>query len=166
MFSAMSYGAISLNVHKALAKAAEALDETLRRVTFPQDLNAPNASTFPRDRETLESRTMTGFVALGILFGLRGRLAGHVEKARARGETTSLAARGYGAEADLKSVRNLLRDLGRIRLTYSKTGKARLVGVTQADKALVKDLGFPGLFDSPDAVAKLLSAKGLAESLK
>lgn len=148
------------------AKAAEALDETLRRVTFPQDPNTPNASTFPIDRETLESRTMTGFVALGILFGLRGRLAGHVEKARAKGETTSLAARGYGSEADLKSVRNLLRDLGRIRLTYSKTGKARLVGVTQADKALVKDLGFPGLFDSADAVAKLLSAKGLAESLQ
>lgn len=36
----------------------------------------------------------------------------------------------------------------------------------RATKALVKDLGFTGLFYSIDALAKLLSAKGFAESLK
>lgn len=60
----------------------------------------------------------------------------------------------------------MLKDLSRIKLTYSKSGKPRLLNVVKRDWDLAEALGFPELFDSAENVAKFLSGSHLVETLK
>ena len=51
-------------------------------------------------------------------------------------------------------------------MAYSKSGQPRLVNVVKRDRDLVEALGFPGLFDSAEKVAQLLSGKMLAACIQ
>lgn len=66
------------------------------------------------------------------------------------------------AISSLRTIQELLKDLRRIKMAYSKSGQPRLLNVVKRDRDLVDALGFPGLFDSAEKVAHLLSGKYLA----
>ena len=62
-------------------------------------------------------------------------------------------------------VPELLKRFQKIRLVKTSKGDLILNNVTEKDKDLVAKLGFPGLFDSAESVAELLSVKKI-ESVK
>ena len=66
----------------------------------------------------------------------------------------------------LWTIQELLKDLRPIKMTYSKSGQPRLINVVKRDRDLVEALGFPGLFDSAEKVAQLLSGKMLAACIQ
>ena len=67
---------------------------------------------------------------------------------------------------NLWPIQEMLKDLRRIKLAYSKSGKPRLLNVVKRDQDLAEALGFPGLFDSAENVANLLSGSHLVETFK
>lgn len=50
-------------------------------------------------------------------------------------------------------------------MSQDAQGNLQLLNVTKKDKALVKALGFGGLFDNPENVAKMLSPTYMREQL-
>ncbi|EJW97528.1 hypothetical protein EVA_14364 [gut metagenome] len=64
---------------------------------------------------------------------------------------------------ELWTIHELLKDLRRIKLAYTKSGKPRLLNVVKRDRDVVAALGLPGLFDSAQGVADLLSGAHLAK---
>ncbi len=103
---------------------------------------------------------MTTFVGLSILTYLRTKMNGTIpnELARNPERTSSINS--------LWTIQEMLKDLRRIKLAYTKSGKPRLLNVVKRDRDLAEALGFPGLFDSAENVAKLLSGSHLAATLK
>lgn len=93
---------------------------------------------------------MTTFVGLSILTYLRTQMDSTLPNVSAK-------------HVEEMSVHQLLNDLRRIKIAYSKNGRLRLLNVEQRD--LVATLGFPGLFDSAKKVADLLSGRHLAKQL-
>lgn len=128
-------------------------------VAFKQLIQGLISSTRVHSSAAFDGLMMTTFVALSVLTYLRSKLGERIENERAK---DPLKGSMIG---DLWTIQELLRNLRRIKLTYSKAGTPRLLGVTKKDKDLATALGFPGLFDSADHVAELLSAKHLAQRL-
>ena len=64
--------------------------------------------------------------------------------------------------SNLWTIHELLKDLRRIKIAYSKNGTSRLLNVVKRDRDVVAALGFPGLFDSVERVVELLSGRHLA----
>lgn len=89
------------------------------------------------------------FVALGILTYLNYKMNEVIDNERSKKKTSVIK--------DLYSVGELLKDLRRIKMTYDAKGNPRLLNVTNRDRHLAEAFGFPGLFDDPQRVAKLLS---------
>ena len=63
------------------------------------------------------------------------------------------------------TISELITRLRKIMLV-KENGKCRLLHVAKADKALVAQQGYPGLFDSADEVDRLLSARRLADTIR
>ena len=103
---------------------------------------------------------MTTFVGLSILTYLRTKMNGTIPNKLARNPER------VSAINNLWTIQEMLKDLRRIKLAYSKSGKPGLLNVVKRDRDLAEALGFPGLFDSADNVAKLLSGSHLVEMLK
>ena len=103
---------------------------------------------------------MTTFVGLSILTYLRTKMNGTIPNKLARNPER------VSAINNLWTIQEMLKDLHRIKLAYSKSGKPGLLNVVKGDRDLAEALGFPGLFDSADNVAKLLSGSHLVEMLK
>lgn len=104
--------------------------------------------------EALNGLLLTSFLAASIRIELVHRL----KKARSvlKGEQSG----------QINSVSKLLTTLRRIRMIRYEDGHHELVDVTSNEKNLVEALGFPGLLDSAESVAHLLSAKRLTEESK
>ena len=66
---------------------------------------------------------------------------------------------GTSAISKLWAIHELLKDLRHIKIAYSKNGTPRLLNVVKCDRDVVAALGFPGLFDSAEKVAELLSGR-------
>ena len=108
----------------------------------------------------LDGLLMTTFVGLSILTYLRTKMNGTIPNELARNPEH------VSAINNLWTIQEMLKDLRRIKLAYSKSGKPRLLNVVKRDRDLAEALGFPGLFDSAENVAKLLSGSHLVETLK
>ena len=117
-------------------------------------------STRVHSSAALDGLLMTTFVGLSILTYLRTKMNGTIpnELARSPERTSSINS--------LWTIQEMLKDLRRIKLAYTKSGKPRLLNVVKRDRDLAEALGFPGLFDSAENVAKLLSGSHLAATLK
>ena len=117
-------------------------------------------STRVHSSAALDGLLMTTFVGLSILTYLRTKMNGTIpnELARNPERTSSINS--------LWTIQEMLKDLRRIKLAYTKSGKPRLLNVVKRDRDLAEALGFPGLFDSAENVAKLLSGSHLAATLK
>ena len=103
---------------------------------------------------------MTTIVGLSILTYLRTHMSERIPNERARDPDEGSIINS------LWTIQELLKDLRRIKIAFSKSGKARLLNVVKRDKDVAAALGFPGLFDSADKVAELLSAKKLAAAIR
>lgn len=103
---------------------------------------------------------MTTFVGLSLLTYLRTKMNGTIPNELARNPEHVAAIN------NLWTIQEMLKDLHRIKLAYTKSGKPRLLNVVKRDRDLAEALGFPGLFDSAENVAKLLSGSHLVETLK
>ena len=102
---------------------------------------------------------MTTFVGLSILTYLRSKMDGTIPNELARNpEGTSVIGK-------LWTIQELLKDLRRIKIAYSKDGTPRLLNVVKRDRDVAAALGFPGLFDSAEGVVELLSGTRLAERI-
>ena len=108
----------------------------------------------------LDGLLMTTFVGLSILTYLRTKMNGTIPNKLARNPER------VSAINNLWTIQEMLKDLRRIKLAYSKSGKPGLLNVVKRDRDLAEALGVPGLFDSADNVAKLLSGSHLLETLK
>ena len=117
-------------------------------------------STRVHSSAALDGLLMTTFVGLSILTYLRTRMHGTIPNELARNPEH------VSAINNLWTIQEMLKDLRRIKLAYSKSGKPRLLNVVKRDRDLAEALGFPGLFDSAENVAKLLSGSHLLETLK
>lgn len=117
-------------------------------------------STRVHSSAALDGLLMTTFVGLSILTYLRTKMNGTIPNELARNPEH------VSAINNLWTIQEMLKDLRRIQLAYSKSGKPRLLNVVKRDRDLAEALGFPGLFDSAENVAKLLSGSHLLETLK
>lgn len=117
-------------------------------------------STRVHSSAALDGLLMTTFVGLSILTYLRTKMHGTIPNELARNPEH------VSAINNLWTIQEMLKDLRRIKLAYSKSGKPRLLNVVKRDRDLAEALGFPGLFDSAENVAKLLSGSHLLETLK
>lgn len=117
-------------------------------------------STRVHSSAALDGLLMTTFVGLSILTYLRTKMNGTIPNELARNPEH------VSAINNLWTIQEMLKDLRRIKLAYSKSGKPRLLNVVKRDRDLAEALGFPGLFDSAENVAKLLSGSHLVETLK
>ncbi|MFQ9285707.1 MAG: hypothetical protein ACLR3J_07880 [Sutterella wadsworthensis] len=117
-------------------------------------------STRVHSSAALDGLLMTTFVGLSILTYLHTKMNGTIPKELVRNpeRTSSINS--------LWTIQEMLKDLRRIKLAYTKSGKPRLLNVVKRDRDLAEALGFPGLFDSAENVAKLLSGSHLAATLK
>ena len=103
---------------------------------------------------------MTTIVGLSILTYLRTHMNERIPNVRAGDPDEGSIINS------LWTIQELLKDLRRIKIAFSKSGKAKLINVVERDKDVVAALGFPGLFDSAESVAELLSAKHLATVIR
>ena len=110
-------------------------------------------STRVHSSAALDGLLMTTFVGLSILTYLRTKMNGTIPNELSRNPEH------VSAINNLWTIQEMLKDLRRIKLAYSKSGKPRLLNVVKRDRDLAEALGFPGLFDSAENVAKLLSGK-------
>lgn len=117
-------------------------------------------STRVHSSAALDGLLMTTFVGLSILTYLRTKMNGTIPNELARNPEH------VSAINNLWTIQEMLKDLRRIKLAYTKSGKPRLLNVVKRDRDLAEAWGFPGLFDSADNVAKLLSGSHLVEMLK
>lgn len=117
-------------------------------------------STRVHSSAALDGLLMTTFVGLSILTYLRTKMNGTIPNELARNPEH------VSAINNLWTIQEMLKDLRRIKLAYSKSGKPRLLNIVKRDRDLAEALGFPGLFDSAENVAKLLSGSHLLETLK
>lgn len=117
-------------------------------------------STRVHSSAALDGLLMTTFVGLSILTYLRTKMNGTIPNELARNPEH------VSAINNLWTIQEMLKDLRRIKLAYTKSGKPRLLNVVKRDRDLAEALGFPGLFDSAENVAKLLSGSHLVETLK
>lgn len=117
-------------------------------------------STRVNSSAALDGLLMTTFVGLSILTYLRTKMNGTIPNELARNPEH------VSAINNLWTIQEMLKDLRRIKLAYTKSGKPRLLNVVKRDRDLAEAWGFPGLFDSADNVAKLLSGSHLVEMLK
>ena len=117
-------------------------------------------STRVHSSAALDGLLMTTFVGLSILTYLRTKMHGTIPNELARNPEH------VSAINNLWTIQEMLKDLRRIKLAYSKSRKPRLLNVVKRDRDLAEALGFPGLFDSAENVAKLLSGSHLLETLK
>ena len=117
-------------------------------------------STRVHSSAALDGLLMTTFVGLSILTYLRTKMNGTIPNELARNPEH------VSAINNLWTIQEMLKDLRRIKLAYGKSGKPRLLNVVKRDRDLAEALGFPGLFDSAENVANLLSGSHLVETLK
>ena len=103
---------------------------------------------------------MTTIVGLSILTYLRTHMNERIPNERAGDPDEGSIINS------LWTIQELLKDLRRIKIAFSKSGKSKLINVVERDKDVVAALGFPGLFDSAESVAELLSAKNLATVIR
>ena len=100
---------------------------------------------------------ITTFVGLSILTYLRTQMDNTIPNELAKNfERTSVIGK-------LWTIHELLKDLRHIKIAYNKNGTPRLLNVVKRDRDVVAALGLPGLFDSAQEVADLLSGARLAE---
>lgn len=69
------------------------------------------------------------------------------------------AESGMSVIKKLYTIQELFKDLRRIRLAYNAKGQPRLINVVRRDRDIVAALGFPGLYDDPVGIQKLLSTE-------
>lgn len=103
------------------------------------------ASTRVQSDETLQGLLFTTFIGASALTDIMWRMR-----------------RKAADDAELRTcytVPELLKRLQKIRLVKTSQGDLILNNVTEKDKDLVAKLGFPGLFDSAESVAELLSVQ-------
>lgn len=68
------------------------------------------------------------------------------------------AESGMSVIKKLYMIEELFKDLRRIRLAYNNAkGESRLINVVKRDRDIVAALRFPGLYDDPAGIQKLLS---------
>ena len=118
------------------------------------------SSTRSHSSAAFEGLLMTTIVGLSILTYLRTHMSERIPNERAGDPDEGSIINS------LWTIQELLKDLRRIKIAFSKSGKARLLNVVKRDKDVAAALGFPGLFDSADKVAELLSAKKLAAAIR
>ena len=118
------------------------------------------SSTRSHSSAAFEGLLMTTIVGLSILTYLRTHMSERIPNERARDPDEGSIINS------LWTIQELLKDLRRIKIAFSKSGKARLLNVVKRDKDVAAALGFPGLFDSADKVAELLSAKNLVAAIR
>lgn len=103
------------------------------------------ASTRVQSNESLQGLLFTTFIGASAVTDIMWRMR-----------------RKAADDADLRTcytVPELLKRLQKIRLVKTSKGDWILNNVTEKDKDLVAKLGFPGLFDSAESVAELLSVQ-------
>ena len=157
---AVSYACYGLGYFGLIGNVDISLFDALKKyrqrneveVTFKLMFQHLLSTTRVHSSAAFDGLLMTTFVGLSILTYLRTQMD--------RTVPNELAL--YPEEL---SARELLNDLRRIKIAYSKNGTPRLLNVEQRDRDLVAALGFPGLFDSAKKVADLLSGRHLAKQL-
>ena len=126
-------------------------------VTFKLMFQHLLTSTRIHSSAAFDGLLMTTFVGLSILTYLRTQMDNTIPNELAKNfERTSVIGK-------LWTIHELLKDLRRIKIAYNKNGTPRLLNVVKRDRDVVAALGFPGLFDSAQRVADLLSGARLAE---
>lgn len=74
-------------------------------------------------------------------------------------------SKGTSVISKLWTIHELLKDLPRIKIAYSKNGTPRRLNVVKRDRDVFATLRFPGIFDSAERVIKLLSGRHLARTI-
>ena len=102
------------------------------------------------------------FCALSVVTTLRNRMmkVDTPEKvAKPRGDNPSKLGKHF-------SIAETFGHLQSIMMSKDGNGDLRLYNVTNKQKALAAALGLPGLYDSPQTIAKLLSPTYMAEVMQ
>ena len=128
-------------------------------VTFKLMFQHLLSSTRVHSSTAFDGLLMTTFAGLSILTYLRSKMDGAIPNELAR------KPEGMSVIGKLWTIQELLKDLRRIKIAYSKDGMPRLLNVVKRDRDVAAALGFPGLFDSAEKVAELLSGTCLAERI-
>lgn len=103
---------------------------------------------------------MTTFVGLIILTYLRFKMDGTIPNELAR------SPEGTSVIGKLWTIQELMKDLRRIKIAYSKDGTLRLLNVVKRARDVAAVLGLPGLFYSAAGVVELLSGMRLAKRIE
>lgn len=131
--------------------------EVLFKLMFGHLLKTTRVQT----SQALEALLLTVFVGMALLISLRTKML--------RTDTPKEIATQRGTEpsklADLFTISEVFSQLQHVMMSKDAQGNLRLLNVTKKDKALVKALGFGGLFDNPENVAKMLSPTYMREQL-
>ena len=154
----LTMACVNLAMHSVITtdKTYLADKESTHKLMFQHLLS----STCVYSSAALDGLLMTAFVGLSIQTYLRTKMNGTIPNELARNPEH------VSAINNLWTIQEMLKDLRRIKLAYSKRGKPRLLNVVKRDRDLAEALGFPGLFDSAENVAKLLLGSHLMETLK
>lgn len=142
---------------------AEILDIYSRRneveVVFRLMFEHLISTTKVHSTAALEALLLIVFVGLSVISTL------HVRMSKADTPEVVAAQKGFEPSKLGKhfSMVELTTCLNGILLCQNEDGAMRLLNVTEKDRALVKALGLAGLYDDPEALAKLFSPTYMAE---
>ena len=119
-------------------------------------------STRVHSTAALDTLMLIVFVALSVVTTLRNRMMKvdtPEEVAKPRGDKPSKLGKHF-------SIAETFGHLQSIMMSKDSNGELRLYNVTSKQKALVAAIGLPGLYDSPQTIAKLLSPTYMAEVMQ
>ena len=161
---AVSYACYGLGYFGLIGNVDISLFDALRKyrqrneveVTFKLMFQHLLSTTRVHSSAAFDGLLMTTFVGLSILTYLRTQMDSTIPNELAKN------SEGTSVISKLWTIHELLKDLRRIKIAYSKNGTPRLLNVVKRDRDVVAALGFPGLFDSAERVAELLSGRHLA----
>lgn len=156
------YFAMIGNINEDLAAVLDKYEqrnevEVLFRLMFGHLIK----TTRVHSTRALEALMLIVFVGISALTSLRSTMARTPTPkaiAKARNEKPSMLS-------ELFSISEIFQQLQHVMLCRDRKDEFRLLNVTSKDRALVQALGFDGLFDDPENVAKMLSPTYMKERL-
>lgn len=148
---AVNYGMVG-NVDLSLCDALKKYRQRNEvEITFKLMFQHLLSTTRVHSSVAFDGLLMTTFVGLSILTYLRTQMDSTIPNELAKN------SEGTSVISKLWTIHELLKDLRRIKIAYSKNGTPRLLNVVKRDRDVVAVLGFPGRFDSAERAAELLS---------
>ena len=145
----LGFFAMAGNEKRSCKQALDDYDYRNEVEVFFREHMGRQRTTRVHSMETLAGSLFTTFIGTSVVTNLLHRM-------RERVGVSGALRMNY-------SVPLLVKTLQKVHLIKAADGSVRLTNVTSRERDIVERLGFPGLFDSAEALDKLLSASGVFE---